>query len=83
MLAIGQCFDEDSEFYIDQEELMEGQNLTRFIHAMANLVPNIFFTKLTGQEKNNLEFNHLANTLCFQYSTKEKEDDKENSNEAD
>ena len=62
---------EDSEFYISVEELEEGNNLTDFIHALANLAPATVYTKLTNDDKNLLEFNHLANQLCFQYSVRE------------
>lgn len=56
---------------IDAEELQEGDNLTHFIHAMANTAPNHVYNKITGSENNNLEFNHIANHLVFQYSKQE------------
>ena len=62
---------EDSEFHINVSELEEGQNLTDFIHALANLVPATVYTELTNDDKNLLEFNHLANQLCFQYGKRE------------
>lgn len=62
---------EDSEFHINVSELEEGQNLTDFIHALGNLVPATIYTKLTNDDKNLLEFNHLANKLCFQYGKRE------------
>ncbi|MCY1720184.1 hypothetical protein OU798_07510 [Prolixibacteraceae bacterium Z1-6] len=68
--AIGSMFEEDSEWNIDQEELMEGDNLTHFFHALANVAPTHLFNQLTGDDKNQLEFNHVANQLCFQYSNK-------------
>jgi hypothetical protein len=74
--AIGSMFEEDSEWAIDQEELMEGDNLTHFMHALANVAPAHLFNNLTGDNKNQLEFNHVANQLCFQYmnSVGEKEE---------
>lgn len=69
--AIGSMFEEDGEFCIDQEELMQGPNLTHFVHALANLVPTHFYNTFTGENKNNLEFNHIANQLCFQYMKKD------------
>ncbi len=60
---------------IDIHEMAE-HNLTDFIHALANTTPNNFYNKITGDEKNNLEFNHIANQLVFQYS---KKDETENS----
>lgn len=71
---IAEIFNEESEFYINPEELNEGENLTHFFHALATMMPNRIYNQITGEHKNNLEFNHLANQLVFQYSTKEKED---------
>lgn len=69
---IAELFDEDSEsdLHIDQQELQEGDNLTHFFHALANIMPTHLFNKITGDDKNNLEFNHIANQLVFQYSKK-------------
>jgi ribosomal protein L2 len=70
---IAELFDEDSEsdFHIDQQELQEGDNLTHFFHALANIMPTYLFNKITGDDKNNLEFNHIANQLVFQYYKKQ------------
>lgn len=68
---ITEIFDEESEYYIDQEELQEGENLTHFFHALANVMPTHLFNKITGDDKNHLEFNHIANQLVFQYSKKQ------------
>ena len=68
--AIGEMFNEDSEWQIDQEELQEGDNLTHFIHALANIAPAHIYNKITSDDKNHLEFNHIANQLCFQYMNK-------------
>lgn len=67
---IAELFDEDSEsdFHIDKQELQEGENLTHFFHALANMMPTHIFNKITGDDKNYLEFNHIANQLVFQYS---------------
>lgn len=65
---INQMFEEDSDNYIDKEELFEeGKNLTDFIHALANIAPTFFFNRVTGDRKNFLQFNHLANQLVMQY----------------
>lgn len=68
---IAEIFDEESEYHIDKEELQEGDNLTHFFHALANIMPNHLFNKITGDDKNILEFNHIANQLVFQYSKKQ------------
>lgn len=65
---IGEVIEEDGE--ISGEELGEGDNLTHFFHALANIMPTHVFNSITGDEKNNLEFNHIANQLVFQYSKK-------------
>ena len=61
-----ELFEEDDNYFIDVED--DDFDMTAFTHAMATIAPNLIFTKLTNQEQNNLEFNHIANTLCFQYS---------------
>lgn len=71
--VLASMFDEDSEWAIDQEVLNEGDNLTLFIHALANVAPTLLFNTLTGDNKNQLEFNHMANQLCFQYMTAREE----------
>ena len=70
---ISELLDEDSEsdFHIDHKELQEGDNLTHFFHALANIMPTHLFNKITGDDKNNLEFNHIANQLVFQYYKKQ------------
>lgn len=68
--VLSELFRGDRDYYIDELELLEGDNFTHFMHALANVVPTRFFNKLTRDSKNNLEFNHIANQLCFQYSSK-------------
>lgn len=64
---ITEMFNEECEYYIDREEL----DLTLFFHALSTMAPNVLFNRLTNSDKNNLEFNHLANQLCFQFSNKD------------
>lgn len=52
---------------IDVKELNESGGMTDFIHALANLAPNYIYQEFTGSFTDNLEFNHLANRLVFQY----------------
>ena len=69
--VINSIFDEDSDNYsIDFEELHEDNNITIFMHALANAFPTHFYNQITGDNLNMLEFNHLANSLCFQYMNK-------------
>lgn len=71
MGALQELFDEDSEHFIDVNQIVEEDGLTDFFHALSNVVPTKVFNKLTGDDKNYLEFNHLANQLVFQFSNKE------------
>tara|TARA_R110002167_G_scaffold72854_1_gene204536 strand:+ start:19 stop:285 length:267 start_codon:yes stop_codon:yes gene_type:complete len=69
--AISEVFEEDSDNYICAAELNEGENLTHFFHALANIVPTNIYNRITSNEENQLEFNHTANLLCFQYMKEE------------
>lgn len=62
-----ELFNEESDHYIGVDALEEGENMTSFFHALATVAPNHLFNKITGEDKNNLEFNHIANQLCFQF----------------
>lgn len=65
--ALQELFEKGSEHEIDQKELFEGDNLTEFMHALANVVPAQVCSKITGKDFNYLEFNHMANTMCVQF----------------
>jgi len=67
--AIAQVFEEDNDFHIPQEDLNDDQKFTMFMHALATVVPNRIFNELTNSGLNNMEFNHAANSLVFQYCT--------------
>jgi hypothetical protein len=68
--ALGSLFEENSDYFISQEELLEEDNLTHFFHALGNMVPANFYSQITGEDINILDFNHIANKLCFQYAKK-------------
>ena len=59
--------EEDHNYHIDPKELQDGDNMTHFIHALTTVVPARMYNHFTNDTKNHLEFNHLANQLCFQY----------------
>ena len=62
-------FDKDSEdFSYDLKQLSEDGELTEFFFALACVVPAMLFNNITGEDKNYLQFNHLANQLCFQFT---------------
>jgi len=58
---------------IREDVLEEGDNLTDLFYALSVVSPAMLYSHITGNEVNNLEFNHLANRLCFQYSNLSKE----------
>ena len=65
-----EIFNEDCENFIDKKEFSEGDNATDFIHALANVVPYIVFNEITGDNKDQLGFNHIANRLIVQFQNK-------------
>lgn len=68
MAVLSELFDEDSDNYI------ESPDFTLLFHAISTVAPNVIYKKFTGDDRNNLEFNHLMNQLCFQYSNRQSED---------
>lgn len=52
------------EYY---EDLEDEENLTHFVHAMANVAPATITAVLTGENHGYVDFNHIANKLCFQF----------------
>jgi hypothetical protein len=65
MAVVGQVnelFDPESE---NHRYDLENIDLTQFLIAYIK-AGNFLFTRLTGQDKNNLEFTHLANQLIVQ-----------------
>lgn len=59
-------FDESNENHIVLSELEDNTNAADFFHSLANLAPAVVYTKLTQKEIGSLDFNHIANRLCFQ-----------------
>lgn len=70
--ALEELFNPDSHHALDLEELQADDNATAFFHALANIVPTQVYNNFTNDKKNTLEFNHLANRLCFQNMNKGK-----------
>ena len=62
--ALGDVFNEDSEYFIDV--YADDFNANDFLHVLATRVPQMIFLKLTGKETDPLEFNHICNRLIFQ-----------------
>lgn len=54
----------------DNVKKMIDEDLTDFIHVITNHVPTMIFNRMTGDDKNLLQVNHIANQLCFQYMNK-------------
>ena len=70
--AIGEVLNKDSEseFKIDYQELLQGENMTDFVYALSAVAPLAIYTQITDDKLNLLEFNHLVNKLIFQYAQK-------------
>lgn len=64
--AIQSIFDEESDYYIDINQVSKDGNLNDFFHVMATRVPQHIFSKITGQTPDPLQFNHICNHLIFQ-----------------
>lgn len=61
-------FDEDTENYIDKQEFADPENFKQFLYALSTVVPTEIFNTISADEdKSFLEFNHVANHLCFEY----------------
>ena len=45
------------------------ENITDFMHSILNVVPSHIYNTVLGDQRSMLEINHIANRLCFQYST--------------
>jgi len=61
-----QLFEDSNENRIALKELEDNANAADFFHALPNLVPTVIYSKLTQKEIGTLDFNHIANRLCFQ-----------------
>ena len=68
---IQQMFEEDCENHIPPSELNDGENFKHFIHALATVIPCRLFNKMTSQENDLLNFNHIANHIVFDFTQRE------------
>ena len=64
MAALGSIFDEENENHIDIYD--DNFSANDFIHVVATRVPQMVFVKLTNNEVDPLEFNHICNKLIMQ-----------------
>lgn len=73
---VSAMFREDSENYIDPQDFQDPENFKQFLHALSNVVPTVIFNNIAEHEehKSYLDFNHLANHLCFEYCTVEEKE---------
>lgn len=69
--ALNELFEEDSPHYLG-DDFFETADIAQFLHALANVVPAQLYEKVTGRGGSYLNFNHVANVLCFQYGELEK-----------
>lgn len=64
---ITEMFEEECDNNIDKEDLLDSEKATAFLHALANIAPNLIYQRLTGDEQDLLGFNHIANRLAYQF----------------
>lgn len=62
--ALNSIFDKDNENYINV--YADEFNVNDFIHVLATRVPQMVVAKLTNNEFDPLEFNHVCNKLIMQ-----------------
>ena len=67
-----ELFDKDDACGIDLQELIDDDQVTEFMFAVACVAPAFIYNKFTQQDVDYLAFNHIANNLCFQFSELEK-----------
>ena len=66
--ALASVLDEESDSYIDLEELERNEKGALFTHAILNTAPAIFVGKVLNLgDRDLLEMNHIANKLIFQF----------------
>lgn len=63
LLSISAAQDEELISNVESDD-----ELKAFLHAVANVVPTMIHNQFTGEDKNWLEMNHIANHLCFELS---------------
>ena len=63
--AVAEAIENDEQV---KEELMVEENFKHFLHAFSTVVPCHLFNSVSADKKNHLEFNHIANHLCFELS---------------
>ena len=56
----------EGENYINLTQVSVEGNATELLHALANLVPAIFYTQLSGETCDLIGFNHHMNRLIYQ-----------------
>jgi len=71
---IAQMFNEESDNYIDQSDLKEGDNATHFTYALCVLAPTLIVRKFSDQVKDILDLNQIANRLIFLYERKKNQE---------
>lgn len=79
--AVMELFDEENTYHIDIKELEKSANATAFIHALATVIPARFYNQFTGDNVDFLEFNHIANSLCFKFSRPEQPEEEQSEDE--
>lgn len=64
LTRLNDLFDEKKDDNISPESIQE--NASEFFHAIGNIVPAFYYSRLTDKEMCLLDFNHIANKLVLE-----------------
>lgn len=60
-------FTDNEGFGIELEDLADPAKVKMLLHVISTVYPNHLYNRLTEDDINNLEYNQLANRLCFEF----------------
>ena len=72
---LGEIFKSDNEHFINEDEFVNDRTFTEFIYALSVIMPTHVYNRMTQQKADYLDFNHVANKLCFQFGIIDIEED--------
>jgi hypothetical protein len=63
--ALIQVWDEENDFYIDEDELQDVENMRHFIHALCTVTPHFVLNHMIEEAKDWADVNALATKLLI------------------
>ena len=67
---ISKIFTDDCETKIDLSEFNSQEHIHAFFYALSIVVPCSIFNRILDENKDHLQFSHVANYLCFEHMKK-------------